>query len=253
MVHLLPLPGSPQWNGDLNAVLDHAKADAVAIASGSADAIIVENYGDVPLYPKAVGPHTVSAMTVAVREVQSVTNLPVGVNVLRNDARSAMAIASVTGADFIRVNVHTGTMVTDEGIIEGMAYDTLRYRRELGSDVSIFADVLVKHAVPLGDQDLWLAARTVRERGLADALIVSGSMTGEQTSVKDIEVVKDAVSDVPVLVGSGLDMSNANLLFAVADGAIVGTSLKRDGNVKNTIDVARVEAIAKAAISVNQA
>jgi hypothetical protein len=243
VVHLPPLPGSPRWSGDFASVLDHAKRDAEALAVGGVDGIIVENFGDAPMRKGAVGPETVASMTLAVEAVKRVTELPLGINVLRNDARSALAIAYATGARFIRVNVHTGAMVTDEGIIEGEADVTLRYRRELGADVRIFADVLVKHAVPLGDQDLWHAARTVRERGLADAAIVSGPMTGEPTSLDDVRTVKDAVSDAPVLIGSGADESNIEKLLEIADGAIVGTSLKKDGRVENPVDTERVRRI----------
>ena len=168
---------------------------------------------------------------------------------LRNDAKSALAVAAVMGCDFIRVNVHTGAMVADEGVIEGEAAETLRYSRELGANVAIFADVLVKHAVPLGEPDLYHAARTARERGLADILIVSGPMTGEATLPEDVETVKNAIGNTPVLVGSGLDEFNAKPLLSVADGAIVGTSLKKDGVVTNPVDVNRVERLVKVAES----
>jgi membrane complex biogenesis BtpA family protein len=242
VVHLLPLPGSPRWEGSIQKVLEHAVGDAKALAAGGVNGIIVENFGDAPMRKDSVGPETVSAMTLAAEAVNRVIGgIPLGINVLRNDARAALAIACVTGARFIRVNVHTGAMVADEGIIEGRADETLRLRRLLGADVKIFADVLVKHAVPLGRQDLWHAARTARERGLADALIVAGPMTGEATSAGDVATVKDAVRDAPVLVGSGVDETNIEEMLSIADGAIVGTSLKRDGKVYNPVDPARVK------------
>ncbi|MCI0439496.1 MAG: BtpA/SgcQ family protein [Chloroflexi bacterium] len=247
VAHLLPLPGSPRWGGDLEKVLDRAREDARALASGGVSAIIVENFGDAPLEKETVGPHTVAAMTLAVEAVRGVADVPIGVNVLRNDARSAMAVAYVAGARFIRVNVHTGAMVGDEGIIEGRAAETLRYRRQLGAEVEIFADVLVKHAVPLGAQDIYHATRTARERGLADALIVSGPMTGEATSIEDVAAAKQAVRDAPVLIGSGLDERNIGELLSAADGAIVGTSLKVNGVVTNPVDPKRVARLVKLA------
>jgi hypothetical protein len=240
MVHLLPLPGSPGWEGDLRKVLDRARRDAEALASGGVHGIIVENFGDAPFHRGQVGPHTVAAMTLAVEAVKQAADLPLGINVLRNDARSALAIACVTGARFIRVNVHTGAMVADEGVIEGRADETLRYRRGLGTEARIFADVLVKHATPLGTQDIRRAARTARERGLADALIVSGPATGEATPLRDVIAVKEAVPDAPVLVGSGVDEANVRELLSVADGAIVGTSLKVGGKVSNPVEQNRV-------------
>ena len=203
------------------------------------------NKGIITLAKGRVGPHTVSAVTVAASSVRDVLDVPLGINVLRNDAAAALAIAHVTGARFVRVNVHTRAMVADEGVIEGRAHETLRYRRELGADVRIFADVLVKHAAPIGDQDLGRAARTAVERGLADAVIVSGPMTGEPTSPGDVAAAKEMVPDVPVLVGSGVTEDNVEELMRVADGAIVGTSLKLDGVVTNQVDQERVARMAR--------
>ena len=245
VVHLLPLPGSPRWKGDLGEVLDGATSDARALATGGVDAIIVENYGDTPLEAGAVGPHTAAAMTLAVDAVKQVVSVPLGVNVLRNDAKSAIAIAQVTGSVFVRVNVHTGAMLADEGLIEGHPAETLRYRRMLQSDVKIFADVLVKHAAPLGPADPGPAARAARERGLADAIIVSGPITGEATALGDVVAAKEAVPYTPVLVGSGVDETNVEALLSVADGAIVGTSLKRSGGVTNPVDPARVDRLVR--------
>lgn len=240
MIHLLPLPGSPRWAGAIEHVLERAVADAQALESGGVHGLLVENFGDVPFCKGRVEAHTVAAMTLAVAAVRESVGLPVGVNVLRNDAVSALAIASVTGASFIRVNVHTGAMVTDQGLIEGCAYETLRCRRKLGVDVKVFADVLVKHAVPLGSPRIEQAARDTAYRGLADALIVTGSGTGESTEMEDVERAKEAVPDFPVLVGSGVFQGNAGELLSVADGVIVGTSLKEDGIVTNPVDRARV-------------
>ena len=139
VVHLLPLPGSSRWDGDLQAVIDRAVKDAKSLEMGGIHGVIVENYGDVPFRKSNVFPSTISAMTLTVKAVKESVNLPIGVNVLRNDALSALSIATVTNANFIRVNVHLGTMVTDEGIIEGQTEETLRYRGLLGSNVKIFA------------------------------------------------------------------------------------------------------------------
>jgi membrane complex biogenesis BtpA family protein len=240
MVHLLPLPGSPRWNAGMRDVLERAVADANALEGGGIDGLIVENFGDVPFCKGRVEAQTVSAMTLAGAAVRDAVSIPVGVNVLRNDARSAMAIASVIGADFIRVNVHVGAMVTDQGIVEGNAQDTMRYRRELGADVKVFADVLVKHAAPLGDQTIEQVARDTAYRGLADALIVTGSGTGEPTDLEDVVRTREAVPEVPVLVGSGVHDGNVAELLSLADGVIVGTGLKEGGITTNRVDKAVV-------------
>jgi membrane complex biogenesis BtpA family protein len=240
MVHLLPLPGAPRWAGQMTDVLERAVDDAQALEQGGIDGLMVENFGDVPFSKRPVEPHTICAMTLAVQAVRSTVDVPVGVNILRNDSKSALAIASITGANFIRVNVHSGAMITDQGIIEGNAYETLRYRKELGADVKIFADVLVKHAIPFGDISIAQAAKDAVHRGLADAVIVTGTATGETTSVEDVVRAGKAVPDFPVLVGSGVNEANITELLSVADGLIVGTSLKEDGMTTNPVDVARV-------------
>lgn len=241
MVHLLPLPGSPRWSGDLGSVIDQARRDSLSLTEGGVDGLIVENFGDTPFAKGSVGPEVVAAMALVVKAVVDTVSMPVGVNVLRNDAHAALAIACIAGARFIRVNVHTGVMVTDQGIIEGDAAALLRYRRALGAEsVQIFADVLVKHAVPLGQQTLEDVARDTAYRGLADALIVSGAATSAAPRWDDVRRVKAAVPDCPVLVGSGVDIMNIEQALAVADGVIIGTGLKVDGIVEAAVDRRRV-------------
>jgi membrane complex biogenesis BtpA family protein len=169
-----------------------------------------------------------------------VTALPVGINALRNDALAALGVATAVGARFIRVNVLMGAMVADQGIIEGQAHILLRRRRELGASVYIFADVMVKHARPLGGGDLAESARELAERGLADALIVTGQGTGERPALEDLRKVKEATPHVPVLAGSGVTTDNALEILSASDGAIVGTSLKRDGQTESEVDIARI-------------
>ena len=247
VIHLPPLPGSPRWGGDLSAVLEQAKREAATLTEGGADAIIVENLSDAPFRIGRVEPETVAAMTRAVNLVCGASPLPVGVNMLRNDALSALAVAAAGGAQFIRVNIHYGTMAADEGLVTGEAFETLRRRRLLNADhVAIFADVLVKHAVPLGEPDLAMIARETAYRGLADALIVTGPVTGQPAVGADVAIVRDAVPDRPLLVGSGVEAGNAAQFLAHADGAIVGTSLKRHGVITNPIEMERVKATAKA-------
>jgi membrane complex biogenesis BtpA family protein len=246
MVHLLPLPGSPRWGGSLRAVVEAALADAKALEAGGMDGCLVENYGDAPFTPGAVDPATVAAMAVLVAEIRRATALPVGVNVLKNDARAALAVAAATGAGFLRVNVHVGAVLADQGIIQGDAYGTLRYRRMLSADVKIFADVLAKHGAPLAPLDVEQEARDAAYRGLADALIVSGKGTGEPTDLARLQTVRRAVPDRPVLVGSGVTTETVGRLLEIADGIIVGTSIKRDGRLGNPVDVSRVAALTRA-------
>ena len=170
VVHLQPLPGSPGWRGNLESVIEFAVKDARAYERGGAHALFIENFGDIPFTKGSVAPETIAAMAAAGRAIREAVKLPIGFNVLRNDACAALALCAVCGGAFVRINVHTGAMLTDQGLIEGNAYETLRYRQRLCPGVQIFADVHVKHAVPLGNWTIEDAARDTVERGLADAL-----------------------------------------------------------------------------------
>jgi uncharacterized protein len=240
VVHLLPLPTSARWGGSLSAIVDRAEQEAVALVSGGVDGIVVENFFDAPFPKSRVDPAVVSAMTTIVKRLMELVALPIGINVLRNDSLSAMAIASCTGASFIRVNVLSGVMATDQGVIEGCAHELMRYRRELGSDVKILADVLVKHAQPLSSSDLTNAVHETIDRGLADAIILSGAVTGSPPSLEDLRLARAAAGNTPLFIGSGASLENINSLMQFADGAIVSSSLKRQGKIENSIDPIRV-------------
>ena len=247
MVHLAPLPGSPRWQGSLEAVLDRAERDASVLTEAGFDGLIVENYSDVPFHGLSVPPVTVAAMTAAVLRIGEASSLPTGVNVLRNDAASALAIATVTGALFIRVNVHTGSMWTDQGLIEGRAAETLRRRAELGGETSIFADVHVKHATPPTGSEIGTAAADAWRRGLADALIVSGSGTGESTAAADLISVRGAVPEATVLAGSGVTERTVAQTLEACDGVIIGSAVMTGGVAGKGVDRSRAEALVLAA------
>lgn len=247
VVHLLPLPTSPRWGGSLKAVIDRAEQEAAALASGGVDGILVENFFDAPFAKDRVDPAVVSAMTLVVERVKNLIPLPIGVNVLRNDASSALAVATCVQAQFIRVNVLTGVMATDQGLIEGQARDLLRYRRELGSDVKILADVLVKHARPLSAPNLTVAVQDTIERGLADGVILSGWATGSPPTLEDLELAASAAGDTPVFIGSGATWENIATLMKAANGVIVSSSLKRHGQREQSIDPVRVSQFVEAA------
>ena len=240
VVHLSPLPSAPRWQGSLKAAIERAEQEATALASGGADGIIVENFFDAPFAKDRVDPAVVSAMSLIVQHVMQLVTIPIGINVLRNDAHSALAIATCVGASFIRVNVLTGVMATDQGLIEGQAHQLLRYRRELGSDVKILAVVLVKHGRPLGSPNLTTAVQETIERGLADGVILSGWATGSPPNLEDLELAKAAANQTPVFIGSGADWENIPKLIQAADGVIVSSSLKRKGQIHQPIDPIRV-------------
>jgi membrane complex biogenesis BtpA family protein len=246
VVHSLATPGAARFSGDRGGILRRALEDTRALVDGGCDALIVENFGDVPFFAGSVPPETVASLALTLAAVIATAGkLPVGINVLRNDARAALGLCAATGAQFVRVNVHTGAAVTDQGVIEGRAAETLRERARLCPGVALLCDVHVKHATPLGSESTPDAALDTLHRGLADFLILSGSATGSAPDAREIAAVRKAVGDAPILVGSGLDARNARSLLARADGAIVGTSLKRDGRVGEPVDPARVAKLRK--------
>ncbi|HEV7571507.1 MAG TPA: BtpA/SgcQ family protein [Thermoanaerobaculia bacterium] len=245
MVHVDALPGSPRYGGSMQAIVDAALRDARALCDGGCDAIAFENFGDRPFFKDHVPAETVAGLTRVIIEVVAEVGMTFGVNVLRNDAESAIAIAAVTGAAFIRVNVHTGAMLTDQGIVEGHAAETLRKRAALAPDVLVFADHMVKHAAPLVAIDEVQAAKDLRHRGFADAVIISGAETGAEPDRGSFARVREALRDVPIVIGSGLMEANAGT-FADAEGAIVGTSIKIDGHVEAPVDPDRVKRLVAA-------
>jgi uncharacterized protein len=241
VVHLAATPGSPRFRGSVAELVEAAVRDARVLFDEGCDGLVVENFGDVPFFRDAVPSETVAAMALALQAVLGLSaGRPVGVNVLRNDVRSALGLCAASGAEFVRVNVHTSAAVTDQGIIEGRAAETLRERARLCPAVQILADVHVKHASPLSRETIGEAAADTVQRGLADVVIVSGAATGQAPSADLVRDVRAAVGRTPVLLGSGVDARNAKELLAHADGAIVGTALKRQGRVENEVDAQRV-------------
>lgn len=248
MVHLPPLPGAPGFDGDRTGIRDRALADAEALVAGGVDGILVENLGDVPFYPDEVPGHVVASMTDIVGQVRQAVDVPVGVNVLRNDATAAVSVAAATGALFVRVNVHAGVRATDQGILEGRAHETLRLRDRLGANVRVLADVSVKHSGALGEsRPIVETAQELVDRGCADAVVVTGAHTGDGVDRSRLEAVAAAVGDrAPVFVGSGVTPATVPDLLAVADGAVVGTAFKVGDDVGAPVAEGRVRELVTA-------
>ncbi len=236
MVHLRPLPGAPRYRGGLDDVLEHALRDAHTLAEAGVHALLIENFHDYPFYPETKEPETVAAMTRIAVEIRRSVALPLGVQVLRNSWQSSLAIASAVGGGFIRLNVLTEAMVTDQGLITGVAHLALRYRKFIGAEhVRILADIYTKHGAPVAPRPLAVVSQDMVHRGLADAVIVSGEHSGDPPRKEDIEEVKRAVPATPIVLGSGMTVDNVELL-RYADGCIFGYGSKRDGNMANPVD-----------------
>lgn len=250
VVHLRPMPSDPRGRGaTFDAVLEAAQRDVDALLQGGISRMIVENFGSTPFRrgtaDDPVEPHT-HAFMARVACAAIAAGAEVGINCLRNDGVGAIGVAAACGASFVRINVLSGAYVTDQGVIESDAANVLRYRRALDADdVAILADVLVKHAAPLGELSLADAIADTVERGGADAIVVTGRGTGHAASLEQLEQAR-ALTDRPIVVGSGVTAESVGAMRRFVDAAIVGTSIKRDGVVTAPVDPLRVRALVDA-------
>lgn len=250
VVHLDPLPGAPRYDGSaVQAIYDRGFSDARLYLEGGCDGVIVENHGDVPFAkPNDIGPEVAAHMAVIADRIRTSLGRPVGVNVLANAPIPALAVASASGAGFIRVNQWANAYVANEGLLDGEAAAAMRYRARLrASGVRIFADAHVKHGAHAITGD-----RAVEElvRDLvffdADAIIATGQRTGHTAELGYIRRIKEA-SHLPTLVGSGVAADNVAAILDIVDGVIVASSLKQDGVWWNPVDPDRVRAFVAAA------
>jgi uncharacterized protein len=250
MVHCWPMPGAPGYTGyGVETVVGQALRDAAALAEGGVDGIIVENMWDVPFRAGShIQPESIAAHAVVASAVRREVDLPLGINVVHNGGVALLGIALAAGASFMRVCMFTGAGVWDAGDWdEGCAADLMRRRADLRAEhIKIFADVDKKHSVRFPGIDLATHVEWTRFFG-ADALIVSGRMTGDAPDLEKVREAKALAGDTPVLLGSGTDESNVAAFLGIADGAIVGTSLKVDGLCENPVDVDRVRRLVERA------
>jgi membrane complex biogenesis BtpA family protein len=240
VVHLAPLPGSSRDPKTVRQVLDQARQDALHYLRAGVDALLVENHGDAPFERDSVDPHVPAILAVVAHELREELRCPIGINVLRNDVASALGAAVASGASFVRANVLAGVVATDQGLIEGQAARWLKYRRQLGAAVEIWADVRVKHGTALHSPDLEGAARELAQRAGADRLLVTGPSTGAPPDAEHVRAIRRSGVACPVYLASGITRENAGALLPLADGAVVGSEFKVDGVVSNPVDPLRV-------------
>lgn len=236
MIHLPPLPGAPNYGGSMTAVIDHALQDAETLTKNGITAMIVENLGDYPYYPETTEPETVASMTRVALEVRKRYSVPLGINILRNSWKAAMAVAAMADCQFIRLNVLTDATVTDQGPIVGKAHLLARYRKMLDAQqVMIFADIYCKHGAPLVTRDLDTVAKEMISRGMADALIVDGAESAKPAPVEKIQAVRAAVPNTPIFLGSGMTVDTTDYL-RYADGCVFGFGTKPSGDMNDPVD-----------------
>jgi membrane complex biogenesis BtpA family protein len=247
MLHLPALPGAPLAQKSLTEIGKALLRDAEILANGGVDGLMMENFGDVPFYPNRVPASVIAQMTAFACQVREQTSLPLGINVLRNDGCGALAVAHAAGADFIRVNVLCSARVTDQGLIQGIAHELLRERAVLNAaSIKIFADVDVKHSAALAERPLEDEVDDLVERARADAIVVSGAGTGKATDPAKARRVKQASTETPVFIGSGITAATVGKFLDCADGFIVGTALKKDGMAMNPVELERVKELVRA-------
>ena len=249
MIHLLPLPGSPKYENNKEKIVDHAIHDAKTIYDGGFDGAIIENLGDLPYFPTQVPPETIAYMTLISMKIKEVVDLPIGINVLRNDAISALAIADAVDAQFIRVNILSGAYVTDQGIIAATAHNLLRYRRQINPQIKIFADFRVKHAKEITERNFKVELDELAHRALADVIIITGLKTGSAPDLNDLKKAKESI-DKPVLSGSGVNKENIQSILNIADGAIIGTAIKSSADIFSPVDKNKVKEVSELVNSV---
>lgn len=234
MVHCLPLPTTAGFDGDYQKILDQAVQDAVTLQKAGVDAVIVENMGDTP-FSALLNKAQMAALTAATMAVKKAVQIPVGVDAAFNDCEANIAIAAITGASFIRVPVFVDTVIFTDGVIYPCAKKCMEYRKAMGKEeIKVFADVQVKHAhMLLSHITVEQSAKEALDNG-ADGIIVTGTQIGEETPIDLIKRVKNVVK-VPVFAGSGVKAENIKEQMQIADGAIIGSSLKEGGVLNNPI------------------
>lgn len=243
MLHVPTLPGSGNQASSMKELKEFCLTDAKRFYENGVNHFFIENFGDAPFQKHSAQPHVIAGLTSIIDYIkQYIQDCSIGVNVLRNDALSALAIASITNCQAIRVNVLTHARLTDQGIIEGCSYELSRYKNQLSSNVEVWADVNVKHSYPLATIPIEDAVHDTLGRGGADKIIFSGSRTGVEPDISRIKslVEQNFVTPDKVAIGSGISEHNIKQFLPYAKNFIVGSSLKEQGIFTNHIDPQKV-------------
>ena len=243
MIHVPRLPGSGSNFQPISEVVDFCLTDAKTYFDAGVDHLFIENFGDAPFSKTRAEPHVIAGLTTVIEHIKQINpKVTFGVNVLRNDALSALAIATITNSFVIRVNVLTHARLTDQGIIEGCSFELSRYKNQLNSSVKVWADIEVKHSYPLANIPTASAVHDTLERAGADKLIFSGSHTGVEADLNKIKslVESSVINPEKVVIGSGITEKNIEQFLPFANNFIVGSSLKMNNNIKNHVDPDKV-------------
>jgi len=241
VIHVGALPGAPANSQTVDEIVAQAIGEAAIYRDCGVDGVIIENMHDTPYLRGSVGPEIVAAMAVIGAAVKTESRLPTGIQILAGANIEAMAVAHAADLDFIRAEAYAFAHVADEGVIQSSAAALLRYRKMIGADrVQVWADVKKKHSSHAITADVSLGATAEAVEFMrADAVLVTGSVTGEAPKIADVEEAK-AHCRAPVLLGSGIDADNIADFYQAADGFIIGSYFKVDGHWANPVDAERV-------------
>jgi membrane complex biogenesis BtpA family protein len=247
VIHVGALPGTPASALTVDELTELAVREAAAYRDGGVDGLMVENMHDVPYLRGGVGPEVVAAMAVVARAVKAEARLPVGVQILAGANVEAVAVAHAAGLDYVRVEAYAFAHVADEGLIQSSAAEVLRFRKKIGAEgVRVWADVKKKHSAHAITADVSLGETCAAVEFMrGDAVIVSGSATGEPPRAADVTEAKSHCR-IPVLLGSGISPENVAEFHDAADGFIIGSYFKERGLWSNTVEPARVERMLEA-------
>jgi membrane complex biogenesis BtpA family protein len=240
MAHLGPLPGSPLYDParGMGGLIADVEDDIAALQAGGVDAIMFGNEGDRPYLLKST-PESLAAMAAIIGQVKARLSVPFGVNFLW-DPLATVALAVATGASFAR-EIFTGVYASDMGLWQPDCAAALRLRAQLGRpDLKLLFNINAEFASPLDSRSVAQRVKSVIFSSLADVICVSGPITGQPVDGSDLDAARASAGSVPVFANTGVNLDNVARILAVADGCVVGTHFKVDGNTWNKVDAARV-------------
>ena len=242
MVHVQALPGTPKNKFNIREIIGKAVSDASILADVGVDAIMIENMHDRPYLNRKVGPEITAAMTAVAIELNKNFEIPMGIQILAGANKEALAVAQNAEFDFIRAEGFVFGHLADEGMMNSDAAELLRFRKQIGAEnIKVYTDIKKKHSAHSLTSDVSIAdTAKAAQFFLSDGIIVSGNSTGKKASVEEVREIKESV-DLPVIIGSGLDVYNIEEFWEIADAFIVGSSIKFEGNWENDVDPARVK------------
>jgi uncharacterized protein len=241
MVHLEALPGDPAYDHEKGMpwVVECARRDTLALQVGGVDAVMFSNERSLP-YMTKVEPITTSSMARVISELIHEVNIPFGVNVLW-DPKATIDLAVATGAKFAR-EIFTGVYASDFGLWNTNCGEVIRHQHAIhGKDVRLLFNILPEASAYLANRDIVDIARSTAFNTRPDGLCVSGLTAGTETSTQVLKRVKDVVPDIPVFANTGVKRESVESQLSIADGAIIGTTFKRDGYIWNEVDTMRVK------------